>query len=150
LNLTESKQFREKIRILERKLGLLKKGNDCSYCKAVTLTQCHALVEIGRSNTTTLKDLSVILALDVSTTSRTVDSLVKKNYVLRSPCAKDRRSVDIRLSDEGTLIFQNIEESMDKEFNEIFSSIPHEEKYNVLHSLDIILEAFSSNTEANQ
>lgn len=145
MNITESKQFREKIRILERKLGLLKKGNTCSYCNEVTLTQCHALVEIGRIGNTTLKDLSNILSLDVSTTSRTVDSLVIKNYVLRSPSSKDRRSIDICLSEEGIKIFNNIEEKMDSEFSEIFARIPKQDKMTVLHSLDIILEAFNSN-----
>ncbi len=145
----DSKQFREKIRILERKLGLLKKGNDCSSCKTIPLTQCHALVEIGRAGTTTLKDLSATLTLDVSTTSRTVDSLVKKDYVLRSISTKDRRSINIRLTQEGFLIFQNIEETMDNEFNEIFSMIPQQEKQNVLHSLDILLEAFSSKTDGS-
>ncbi|MBU4439706.1 MAG: MarR family transcriptional regulator, partial [Firmicutes bacterium] len=85
MNRAQPKQFREQIRILERKLGLLKKNNG-SYCAEVlTLAQCHALVEIGRIETISLKELSVILAIDMSTTSRTVDGLVKKGYVLRIP-----------------------------------------------------------------
>lgn len=46
-NFTKSKQLREMIRIFERKLGVL--GNCQSDCCGITLAQCHALVEIGRS-----------------------------------------------------------------------------------------------------
>jgi hypothetical protein len=34
---------------------------------------------------------------------------------------------------------------MDSEFGEIFSRIPQQDKMAVLHSLDIMLEAFTSN-----
>jgi len=142
MNLSKPKQFREKIRILERELGLLKKENNCGYCSSITLTQCHGLVEIGRAVKTTLKDLSSILSLDTSTTSRTVDSLVKKGYVLRTPSHTDRRSVEICLSREGIKAFHEIEATMNAEFSTIFERIPESDKEVVLHSLDLILNAF--------
>ena len=41
-----SKDLRELIRLLVRNLGILEKG-DASCCD-VTISQCHAIVEIGR------------------------------------------------------------------------------------------------------
>jgi hypothetical protein len=42
-----SKYLRELIRVLVRNLGILEKS-DASCC-GVTISQCHAIVEIGRS-----------------------------------------------------------------------------------------------------
>jgi len=142
MNRVQPKQFREQIRILERKLGLLKKNNGSCCAAVLTLAQCHALVEIGRVNSISLKELSIILAIDMSTTSRTVDGLVKKGYVQRIPSLEDRRSVDISLTDSGMVIFETIESNNDTFFADIFNNIPNAEKMMVLHALDVILEAF--------
>ena len=142
MNPVQSKHFREQIRILERKLGLLKKNNGSCCAAALTLAQCHALVEIGRVKIISLKELSIILAIDMSTTSRTVDGLVKNGYVQRIPSREDRRSVEISLTESGFEIFETIESNNDTFFADIFNNIPIDEKMNVLHALDIILAAF--------
>lgn len=142
MNRAQPKQFREQIRILERKLGLLKKNNGSCCAAVLTLAQCHALAEIGRVNSISLKELSIILAIDMSTTSRTVEGLVKKGYVQRIPSLEDRRSVDISLTDSGMVIFETIESNNDTFFADIFDNIPDAEKMTVLHALDVILEAF--------
>ena len=141
---TDSKQFREQIRLLERRLGLLNKNNNGSFsCCKVTLPQCHALVEIGRAKTISLKKLAKILTLDTSTTSRTVDGLVKKGYVTRIESSLDRRSIDISLTPTGQTLFCDIEHKMDNNFAQIFNCIPNEEKENVLHAMNCIIDAFS-------
>ena len=139
-----SKKFREQIRILERRLGLLSKNSTGSFaCCTVTLSQCHALVEIGRAQKISLKDLAIILSLDTSTTSRTVDALVIKNYVARQESTLDRRSIDIALTSTGQKLFQTIECKMNSDFAEIFSRIPPNERENVLHAMDCIIDAFT-------
>ena len=142
MNPVQSKHFREQIRILERKLGLLKKNNGSCCAAALTLAQCHALVEIGRVKIISLKELSIILAIDMSTTSRTVDGLVKKGYVQRIPSREDRRSVEISLTESGFEIFETIESNNDTFSADIFNNIPIDEKMNVLHALDVMLAAF--------
>lgn len=144
MNEKQAKDFREKIRILERKLGLLKKNNGSINKNTLTLPQCHSLIEIGRAEKISLKNLSKILSIDISTTSRTVESLVKKEYVIRTTSSEDRRSVDIYLSESGKLLFNEIESEMDNYFSEIFSRIPQNEKGNVLIALDTILKAFNN------
>ena len=136
----DSKKFREQIRLLERKLGLLSKGNNgCFCCSNVTLSQCHALVEIGRLKALSLKDLADILSLDTSTTSRTVDTLVKKSYAQRNNDPNDRRSIQIKLTDSGQKLYQDIENKMNNHFSTCFEKIQPNERENVLHSMDIIL-----------
>ena len=131
MNELNSKNFREQIRILERKLGLLNKQDTC--CSEVSLAQCHALVEIGRAKSISLKELSNILGLDISTMSRTVDSLVKKEFVHRSPPKTDRRSIDIQLIENGLNIFNDIENRMDDKFKTVFNQIPPEDQATVFN-----------------
>lgn len=138
----DSKTFREQIRILERKLGLLKKNTETlGKGNAITLTQCHTLVEIGRASTISLKDLAGLLGIDISTTSRTVDTLVKKEYVKRLSSIEDRRSVDISLTDEGISIFKEIENDNNLYFKKVFSNIDPSKQAQIIESLDIILDA---------
>lgn len=141
MNQLNSKSFREQIRILERKLGLLNKQDTC-YSE-VSLSQCHALVEIGRAKAISLKELSNILGLDISTMSRTVDNLVKKDFVLRSPSNVDRRSIDIELTKKGLLAFEEIENKMDNQFKKVFEKIPCEDQLTALNGLNIIINAVS-------
>jgi DNA-binding MarR family transcriptional regulator len=136
-----SNSFRELIRILERKLGLLNKQDSC--CSQVSLAQCHALVEIGRANLISLKELANILSLDISTMSRTVDSLVKKDFVLRSSSKLDRRSINIELTEKGLMTFKDIETKMDEKFKRIFDTISAENQLTAISGLNIIIEALN-------
>lgn len=143
MNEINSKNFRELIRILERKLGLLNKQDSC--CLEVTLAQCHALVEIGRAENISLKDLSNLISLDISTMSRTVDSLVKKEFIFRTPSETDRRSIDIKLTEKGLKLFNDIESQMDTKFKNIFNHISLQEQMTVFNGLNIIIEALAKN-----
>lgn len=143
MNEINSKNFRELIRILERKLGLLNKQDSC--CLEVTLAQCHALVEIGRAENISLKDLANFIDLDISTMSRTVDSLVKKDFVFRTPSETDRRSIDIKLTEKGLKLFIDIESRMDDKFKNIFNQISLDNQLTAFNGLNIIIEALSKN-----
>ncbi len=137
-----SKQLRELVRILERKLGVLK-DNKFSRCN-ITLAQCHALVEIGRSGSISLNELAELLNLENSTMSRTVNNLVTADLAKRDIDPKDRRYVTISLTDTGVELFKSIEDSMNSYFGKIFDAIPHEKKLQVLDGLQILLEAIDN------
>lgn len=143
--MNDSNEFRELIREIERKLGLLNRDgnttNSTQCCCKVSLAQCHALVEIGRLNNTTMKELSNILGLDKSTTSRTVESLVKKGYVIRTQSEKDKRCVNIRLDPKGEAVFQRIESRMNEKFKNVFEEIQEDERAAVLQSMRILVRA---------
>ena len=133
------KQFRETIRLLERHLGILK-DTEFSCCQ-ITLAQCHALVEIGRSESISLGELAGQINLENSTVSRTVNNLVDRGLAAREIDPADRRYVVIRLTEKGKETFQKIETSMDQYFHEIFSNIPEVKKDQILESLSLIVDA---------
>lgn len=127
-------EFREQTRMLVRKLGLL---SQVSCCYNVSMAECHCLVEIGRYSNLTLKELAKLLDLETSLASKTVDSLVKKGYVLRVPSVTDRRYINLNLSEEGKVQFNNIESDMNRKYNQIFDKASDEEKEILIKGLII-------------
>ncbi len=134
-----SKQLRELVRTMERKLGILE-DTEFSCCD-ITLAQCHALVEIGRAKSISLNDLSELLGLENSTLSRTVNNLVTNGMVSRSADSQDRRYIAIELTDCGQKTFEQIEGNMDRYYEKIFAHIPEEKQAQVLESLNLLIEA---------
>jgi Transcriptional regulators len=140
---TNSKQMREIIRILERKLGVLE---ECQIqCGNITMAQCHALVEVGRAKNISLNELAEILNLENSTMSRTVNNLVNKELVKRDIDQKDRRYVTISLTESGYKHFEDIEKSMDIYFKKVYNAMPESKREQVIESIQILTEAISKN-----
>mgnify|MGYP005835829463 CR=1 FL=1 len=134
-----SKQLREMIRILERKLGAL---DDFQItCCGITMAQCHALVEIGRAKNISLNELAEILNLESSTMSRTVNNLVTNELAKRDIDPKDRRYVTIALTESGNKLFRDIEESMSLFYSKVYSYLPEDKREQVMESLQILLTA---------
>jgi DNA-binding MarR family transcriptional regulator len=138
-----SNYLRELIRILVRNLGILEKGD--ATCCGVTISQCHAIVEIGRAEEISLNELAELLTLDKSTMSRTINNLVDNDLVVRELHPEDRRYITIRLTEKGIKIFNNIEGGMEQYFDVIFKSIPENKREQVLESLKLLIESVSQN-----
>ena len=135
--------LRELLRVLIRNLGILEKS-DASCC-GVTIAQCHAIVEIGRKEKISLVDLADILGLDKSTMSRTINNLVDAGLVLRDLDSENRRYVIIQLTANGMNVFRNIEESMDRYYKSIFSSISEDKRSQVMEILQLLADAVKKN-----
>jgi DNA-binding MarR family transcriptional regulator len=134
-----SQNLRELIRVLIRNLGVLEKG-DASCC-GVTVTQCHAITEIGRKEKISLIDLADMLCVDKSTMSRTIDNLVEAELAVRDLDQENRRYVTIALTDDGQNVFRNIEDSMTDYFASILEEIPGDKREQVFESLMLLTEA---------
>ena len=143
MNETEQhRELRELIRQFERKTGALH-DSEMSCC-AITLAQCHALVEIGRAKHISLVELSDVLGLENSTMSRTVNHLVNAEMVKRETDAEDRRYITICLTEDGQKIFDGIEASMNLYYKQVLQRIPKEKHTEVLESLQLLLDAFDT------
>jgi DNA-binding MarR family transcriptional regulator len=143
MNEANSKQFREMIRFLERKLGGLDEYQ--KTCCEVTMAQCHAVVEIGRKQLITLIELAEILKLDNSTMSRTVNNLVNKDLVMRETNREDRRYITISLTQKGQKVFKSIEEDMDAYYEKLFKDIPENKRVQLIESLQNLIDALDNN-----
>lgn len=138
-----SNYLRELIRILVRNLGILEKSE--ASCCGTTVSQCHAIVEVGRAKDISLNNLSVLLGLDKSTMSRTINNLVEADLIQREIHPEDRRYITIKLTNEGEKVYKTIEESMEKYYKDIFKSIPEEKREQVLESLKLLTDAVKEN-----
>lgn len=132
--------LRESIRQMVRLLGILEK-NEASCCQ-LSITQCHAVVEIGRAGAMSLNELSETLMLDKSTLSRTVNQLVESELVKREP-QSDRRYVAIELTETGRQAYEQTEQTMLRYYDRVLASIPEEKRSTVLESLDILNQALA-------
>lgn len=135
IDMNRAKQLRENTRILEFHLGNINKSDCC--CCGISESQCFVLVEIGRKPNISVKELAEILRLDKSGISRTVEELVRRNYVERKPSEEDRRYVVLNLTPEGKERFERIEKDMNQRFKQIFDIIPADKRTQVIEALEI-------------
>lgn len=138
-----SESLRELLRTLIRKLGILEK-TEFSCCD-ITISQCHAIVEIGRKDEISLNELADVLGLDKSTMSRTINNLVEGSLVTREIHSGDRRYITITLTNQGRKLFNDIESSMGEYYSNILDKIPEEKRDQVLESLELLVEAVKEN-----
>lgn len=138
-----SDYLRELIKVLVRNLGMLEKSE--ATCCGTTISQCHAIIEIGRAEDISLNELADLLDLDKSTMSRTINNLVEADIVVRDAHPGDRRYVAIRLTDSGKKVFETIESSMEKYYRSIFHSIPEEKREQVIEGLGLLIDAVKEN-----
>lgn len=136
---TESGKLREMMRILVRHLGILEKS-DLNGCD-ITLAQCHALVEIGRRERMNLNDLALLLNVDKSTMSRTINNLVENGLAVRDQNDGDRRYIVIQLTEEGKRFFECTEADMAVYYRSILNRIPAGKQAQVMESMALLIDA---------
>jgi DNA-binding MarR family transcriptional regulator len=78
-------------------------------CEDISVTQCYALSAMIRLGSPTLRELAEEMYLDKSTTSRVVDSLVRKRHARRVADPADGRVVRIEPSTHGRSLSEKIE-----------------------------------------
>lgn len=135
------RQFREMMRQIQRKLGWLAK-NDATCC-GITVAQCHALLEIGNNTSMTLVELAAALDLDTSTISRTIDGMVHDGIVERTINEHDRRCLNLVLTGKGLELFNEINDTYDQYYQDIFSGIPEEKHAQVVESINLLAGALA-------
>jgi DNA-binding MarR family transcriptional regulator len=131
-------QFRAKLREIERAVWQQTKSE--ALCCGVTMSQCHAILEIGKAGELNLKDLAARLGLDNSTLSRTVESLVQDRLADRTPSNEDRRATVIRLTEEGKAALDRINSTWNRICRDMFHSIPREKHEQLIESVSIVAD----------
>jgi DNA-binding MarR family transcriptional regulator len=139
MDLSKLNNFRKILRKLEQEVGdQLREQTDCC---GVSLTQCHALLEIGEFDQTTITDIADYLNLDKSTLSRTIDNLVKLGLVNRVINSEDRRYMKVNLTEQGKKVYDDINNQCNNYYLEMFKFIPEEKHDQVLESFALLVDA---------
>lgn len=135
------RKFRKILRDFERELNI---QNQSSCCCGVSVTQCHALMELDNRDNITLNELSSRLNLDKSTVSRTVDTLVNQGLIERTIPKSNRRTTLITLNEQGKEVVKTINSGNDFYYKQVLSEIPENLLDNFLLGFEALSKAMSS------
>ena len=140
---TQAAVLRELLRTLIRKLGVLERSE--AGCCGMTLSQCNALIEVGRAGVLSVNQLAYRLNLDKSTASRVSDKLVLDGQLLRQEDTNDRRYVVLKLTERGNQTYANLENRMTAYFEKIMADVAPAERAAMLRGLQTLAAALNSN-----
>ncbi len=132
--------FRKRLRVIEREI--INQLKNETTCCGVSLAQCHAILEIGDVESTTISDLAQILRLDKSTLSRTIDGLVKADQVERVINPADRRYMLVTLTEAGKEVYRSINDMCDSFYAQLLEQIPEEKHDHVMEGVSLLVDAF--------
>lgn len=88
------------------------RDRDYICCHDVSVAQCYALETLVKRGPLRLQALADEMYLDKSTTSRVVDSLLRKKYVLKALDPSDQRAVQLSLTPSGEALHQKIHQDL--------------------------------------
>ena len=133
-------EFREVLRVFERELD---RQNNSSCCCGVTLSQCHVLMELSKTDNISLNQLANQLSVDKSAASRTVEHLVAKEMVHRSIPKEDRRTTMLGLTRTGVQVCQQINDGNNDYYDKALQSVPADNLAVFLRSFEAIVSRMS-------
>ena len=141
---SQAAMLRELLRTLIRKLGVLERSE--AVCCDMTLSQCNALIEVGRAGVLSVNQLADRLNLDKSTASRVSDKLVLDGQLLRHEDPNDRRYVVLKLTERGSQTYANLENRMTAYFEEVIAGVDPAERAAMLRGLQTLAAALNSDS----
>lgn len=130
---------------LARRYQFRNKDEVCCY--ALTVSQCYALQLLAQEEILTSSQLSAKLSLDVSSTTRLVDQLVKKKLAVRRSGYDDARVREISITDAGRRLIERIESDFATMLGAALADFPadvREALPDVLRRLTQVLECCDS------
>ncbi|HHU56323.1 MAG TPA: MarR family transcriptional regulator [Acholeplasmataceae bacterium] len=111
----------------------------------VSPTEIKVLYQIGISNTKSMSDIARGLMITKGTLSITVNTLVKKGYIIRNRHKQDRRVIVLYLTKKAILVIKKYQ----KFYNQLLTNLMKEIKLqdainlnNVLSKLNEIIDTF--------
>lgn len=136
------KDFSLSVSKLIKKLNLLNK--DQKSCYGLTMSQCFTIEALAQSKILTMNKLSHELGVNVSTTTRIIDVLLRDGKVKRRDNLKDRRQVCIELTPAGIELAEKLKQCSNQYAQKIFDKIPEQNKLEVIKSLEILINSLDS------
>jgi DNA-binding MarR family transcriptional regulator len=138
--------IRELFQVMTRRFGLLNK-NCCSVGSTeISLVQSHILYEIDRQKNPSMQQVAETLAMDITTFSRQIQTLVKMGLVKKTPSTEDRRVSLLSLTTEGKFIATTIDQAMNAYLDEVFSHMNEFEKETVIRSIKLLNQCMAKSS----
>lgn len=139
--------IRESIDLLQS--YIMKSLQKHSEERGVTIPQARVIGEVFAHKKITIKHLSQNLKMTQSTVSDIVDRLTSKGFLVKTPNPKDKRSVEISLSNElSNGINENISEIANKSLVDVLSLLNPDEQKMVEKGMELLVSAVKEKMEA--
>jgi DNA-binding MarR family transcriptional regulator len=110
----------------------------------ITLPQFFVLSHLYKHGESKMNELAKVMDVTTAAATGIVDRLVRCGYLARSYDPKDRRVINISLTQKGSEVVKRISRQRRESTSEIFGQISSEERNNylsvMLHIRDILLE----------
>ena len=110
-------------------------------CCRTSTTQCHLLVELGRSGPLPLNEIGLRLSLEKSWVSRAVDGLVERGWATKEPNPLDARSWLVTLTADGEARVRELNATLDNHAARVLEHLSERDRATVEKSLLILLKA---------
>ncbi len=114
----------------------------------ITSPQLVCLMTLNDHGSMTSKALSEVMYLSPSTIVGILDRLEDKRLVLRTRSKKDRRNIDVTISDKGVELLENTPSPLQDKLYQAFQWLPEDEKTTIAHSLERIVELMEAEQTA--
>lgn len=111
---------------------------DTQACCGATSTQCHIITALGRNGPMTMADLGRYLGLDKGWISRTVESLVQEKLLIKEPGDADRRTIIVRLSEQGKVRLSELDATLNGLSERVMQCIPTWQRDDVYAALEVL------------
>lgn len=110
-------------------------------CCRTSTTQCHLLVELGRSGPLPLNEIGARLSLEKSWVSRAVDGLVERGWATKEPNPLDARSWLVTLTADGEDRALELNATLDNHAARVLEHLSERDRASVEKSLLLLLKA---------
>lgn len=107
-----------------------------------TTSQCYTMLELYKSGSLTMNELSEKMNLNSSTMTRILDNLVRDKYISRDRDKPDRRIVLVSLTDSGKEAAKNLDITVKEYYKKIIANIPEGQVDDILKSVNTLQKAF--------
>lgn len=115
--------------------------NEMVFCEDVTFSQFSILNYVSKTGILEMSELHSLLSVEKSTTTRLVEPLIKKGYLVKNRSSHDSRIVELHLTPEGKIVHQKVWNCISDFMINLDQSIPNDKKSEVLQALDIFINS---------
>lgn len=116
-------------------------------CCRTSTTQCHLLVELGRTGPLPLNELGARLSLEKSWVSRAVDGLVERGWATKEPNPLDARSWLVTLTADGEARVHELNATLDNHAARVLEHLSPRDRATVEQSLLLLLKALREDVD---
>jgi len=131
--------FRDRIKIFPQFIKKVFYEHDISKLKLdINQTQTNILMFVNENSEKSMSEISLITGLEKSSFTRSVDSLVKNGFIIRTSSGNDRRKIMLSLTNKGIKAAKLIKNDFDIYLESLISNFSENEKNEFYESLDTI------------